>query len=165
MAQSERLSVLALVVSCIFACFGGGLTFCAAPIVMLMYNASLRRCLWLSFFAGLALDAITLSPRFGFLALSYLVTCQMLYPMRLYFFKDSFVTLPVMTFLFSIISQGFEVLIALFFDISLPHTTLKSLFSLALMDAAFATAIFLLPSLIWHLYRQRIARRRYSEDS
>ncbi len=132
---------------------------------MLFYNGSRAGCLWAALLGGIAMDAIDLTPRLGFLGLAYLLSCWMLYPMRLYFFKDSAITLPVMTFLFSLIAGCAELLIALFFDIRIPKTYWEHLFVLPVVDAMAALAIFMLPTFLWHQYRVKLRRRRYSDDT
>ena len=170
MATSARMSIIALLCSIILSCLlpsvsGFHVAFAMAPLVMLFYNASIAICLWSALLSGLALDAIELTPKFGFLGLSYLLTSRLLYPARLYFFKDSHSTLPIMTFLFSFIAGFIEVLVALFFDISLPKCGPLDLLAQPLVDAFFAIIVFMLPSFIWHQYRQRVSRRRYSDDT
>lgn len=170
MATSTRGCILWLVVallaSCVFPAVGGlHVTYVAAPLVMLFYNGSLGLCLWVALASGILLDAVELTPRLGFLGLSYLLSCRMLYPLRLYFFKDSSITLPVMTFLFSFLAGCTEILVALFFDISLPKTQWQHLLLLPLVDAFVSLVVFMLPSFLWHQYRVRRARRRYSDDT
>jgi hypothetical protein len=166
MANSVRTSLFAFVVSLIF----GGvctqhLAFVAAPIIMLFYNGSLSLALWLALIGGLYTDAIELSPRFGLLGLSYLFTARLLYPARLYFFKDSIATLPAMTALFSLLSLCIEPVIALLFDISRPGMHPLDLLLQPVLDSFFAICIFMLPTFLWHQYRLRVSRRRYSDDS
>ncbi len=155
-------SLFALAVSLLAALiYPTGITYVALPLVMLMYNASLSTCLWLALFSGLLVDAIELSPRLGFLGLSYVLTCRILYPVRLYFFKDSFITFPVMTLLFSFILQAVILLVALFFDLTVPKMDFVSPF----VDALFGTCVFVLPTLFWDQYRLRQRRKRYSDDT
>lgn len=170
MAKSLRASIFLLILgilaSCVVPTIGGmHVTYVAAPLVMLFYNASLGMCLWAALLSGVLLDAIELTPRLGFLGLSYLLSCRMLYSLRLFFFKDSNITLPVMTFLFSLLASFTEILVALFFDISIPKTSLEELLVLPIVDAFVALSVFMLPTFLWHQYRVRMSRRRYSDDS
>lgn len=170
MATSTRGSILwllaSLLASCVFPTIGGlPVAYVAAPLVMLCYNGSLALCLWASLASGVLLDAIELTPRLGFLGLSYLLSCRMLYPLRLYFFKDSIITLPIMTFLFSFLAGCIEILVALFFDISIPKMHWEHLLLLPVVDAFVAVSVFMLPSFLWDQYRVRRARRRYSDDT
>ncbi|MBS0635064.1 MAG: hypothetical protein JSR37_06345 [Verrucomicrobia bacterium] len=166
MANSARTSILLLVLSLFFACISGKpITFIAGPMVMLLYNASLGVCLWAALISGLFLDAVEMSPKFGFLALSYLLACRLVYSFRLYFFKDSYITLPAMTFLFSFFAGCIELLVALFFDITVPTSGWEWLFVVPMVDLFFVLALFSLPTFIWHQYCVRVKRRRYSDDS
>lgn len=141
------------------------LIYVGAPIVMLFYNSSLSLCLWISLVSGCLLDSLVHSPRFGFLGLTFLLTARILYPWHLYFFKDSKVTLPAMTYLFSLIAHLVELVIALFFDLSLPRTSIADFFLLPFLDVGFLMSVFVLPSFLWQLYRLSRHRRRYSDDS
>lgn len=166
MATSKRTSLLWLLFSLLIACTTSWhITYSAAPLVMLFYNASLGICLWVAFLSGLLVDAVDLSPKFGFLALTYLVTAQLLYPVRLYFFKDSKATLPVMTFFFSFLAQCIQFAVALLLEIPIPKGLVDELMFQPFVDAFFALVVFMLPTFIWHQYRVRRTRRRYGPDS
>ncbi len=165
MPNTLSRSFVALFVSVILSCIFPSICFVAAALVMLFYNASLTVCLWAALGCGLLLDAIELSPRFGFLGLVFVVSCRCLFGARLYLFKDSFITLPVMTYFFSFLSKIIELPIALFFDISIPKTNLEALFLLPFVDAVASIIVFSLPSFLWHKYRQVLNRRRYSDDT
>ena len=165
MANNKLFSFVALFCSLLatilFPTIGGlTITYTAAPLVMLFYNASQVTCLWTALLCGLFVDAIELSPSFGFLGLSFLLTAQILYPFRLYFFKDSNITLPVMTFFFSFLSGCIELLLALFFDITIPKVQGEWLFVLPVADAVMSMVMFMLPSFLWHQYRVKVSRRR-----
>ena len=158
-------SLVALFIGVILTSIFPSICFVVGPICMLFYNTSLTVCLWAALGSGLLLDAIELSPRFGFLGLVFLLAARLLFGARLYFFKDSFITLPVMTYLFSLLAKCIELPIALFFDISIPKTNLEALFIQPFVDAIAAVCVFSLPSFLWQQYRQKIKRRRYSDDT
>jgi hypothetical protein len=141
------------------------LSFVATPLVMLMYNARASVLYWVALFTGLTLDIIEMSPRLGFLGLAYLLSSWWLFPWRVYFFKDSKITLPVMTFLFSVGTSLAELLIALFFDLAISHPAPSWFFLNPLSNAAVSIVVFVLPSYFWQLYRERIRRRRCSDDT
>lgn len=166
MVNSARSSFVMLVLSLFFACFiGKPITYIAGPMVMMLYNTSLGVCLWAALLSGLVLDSIEMTPKLGFLALTYLLTCRIVYPLRLYFFKDSQITLPVMTFLFSFFAGCIELFVALFFDIPMPIAYSEGLFVVPMVDVLFVVCVFSLPSFIWHQYCLRVKRRRYSDDT
>jgi len=162
MASSLKGSYFALFVALAIASVASWhVTYAAAPIIMLFYTGSERAVLWTALLAGLFMDAIELTPRFGLLGVTYLVTAGLLYPARRYFFKDSLITLPAMSLFFSVISQILGLLLALIFDIPIPQFSLEGPF----IDLFFAIAVFMLPTIIWHQYAVRRTKRRYSDDS
>lgn len=170
MASSKGMSLVAFLASLLLACIVPWITklpfqYVLAPLVMLMYNSSLVFTLWFALLGGLCLDALTLSPRLGFLGLTYLFSCRLLYPYRLFFFKDSLITLPVMTFLLSLIASLIELAMALFFDIPFATLRLADLLVRPLLDVAFAFVVFELSSLLWVQYRLYVRKRRCSNDS
>jgi len=170
MVSSRGISVLCFIASLLLAIVVPWMTnqqfhYIIAPLVMLMYNSTLLFTLWFALLGGLALDALTLSPRLGFLALTYLVSCRLLYPYRLYFFKDSKITLPVMTFFFSLLASLLEFGMALFFAIPVQALRLWDLLLGPIYDVAFALVVFELSSFVWVQYRVYLRRRRCANDS
>ncbi len=166
MASSLKGALFSLIFSLFLASTTSfQVTFAAAPLIMLFYTGSLRLVLWAAVFSGLLMDAILLTPRFGLLAVSYLLSVRFLYPFRLYFFKDSQITLPALSFLFSLLSRVIEALLVLFFDLSIPRGYLQHLLVQPFFDLFFACGVFMLPIILWHQYAVRRKKRRYINDS
>ncbi len=166
MASSLRGSLFALACSLILASFTSfHVAFTLAPLVMLFYTGSERLLLWLSLLSGLFMDAIFLSPKFGLLGVTYLISARLLYPFRLYFFRDSQITLPVMVFLFSLLSLFIETLLVLFLDHSIPKGYLERVFMQPFFDLFFGCTVFMLPTILWHQYAVKRKKRRYRNDS
>lgn len=145
------------------------INFLAAPLVMLFYNSQRSTAVWLAFLSGCFCDSLLLSPRFGFLGLSFALTSWFLYDWRLYFFKDSRLTILIMTYCFSFFSTVVQNIIALFFDLPIAFYSLRSflsdLFFMPLVDALFAWTIFSFFPFLWQLYRihRRGRKERKSE--
>lgn len=167
MATSYKTALFCFLISVLFACIVPWIAniqfhYIAAPLVMLMYNTTLLQTLWFACLGGLLVDGLTLSPRLGFLALSYLISCRLLYHCRLYFFKDSKMTLAAMTFLFSLVTGIVGMVIALFFNIPLASIRLSDLFVRPIEDMLYAFVVFELSSILWLQYRLQLRRKRKS---
>lgn len=139
-------------------------SFLIPALVMSFYFVSLKSVAWIALGSGLFLDILNLLPRLGFLGSSYLATALLLYGWRLYFFKDAFSTLPIMTYLFSMFSSILQALIALLFD--LPSFSLSvswlvfDCFIMPLLDAGYALLFFSLPHLLYNNYHRLKNRKR-----
>lgn len=166
MAMTLRASILWLAVSLILSAFlpTSDISLIAAPLVMLFYNAPQSWLYWLALFSGVLLDVIEMSPRLGFLGLSYLTAAYFVYPWRVYFFKDSKITLPVMTFLFTFILTIAECFISLFFDVPGFHLKMRDLLLQPASTVAASIVVFMLPTFLWQLYRVYKRPRRCSDD-
>lgn len=141
------------------------INFLAAPIVMLFYNASLPCTLWLAFLSGCFCDSLMLSPRFGFLGLSFALTSWLLYNWKFYFFKDSRLTIFIMTYCFSFVCTLVQNILALFFDLPVVLYSAHALFIMPLIDAIFAWTVFSLFPFFWQLYRVHIKRRKQEDEA
>ena len=126
------------------------LLFFAPFLVILYYQKSYVTCLWGALFCGLVLDLTSSQMRIGFYAINYCLTTWLLYGQKCHFFSDSLVTLPLMTFLFSLISTliGFMFMNA-FVDRVLVswEWVLTDLVAMPVLDATYAFIFFVLPLL------------------
>lgn len=128
------------------------LFFFAPFLIILYYQKSLPICLWGSILCGLILDLLSSRSHFGLYALNYTLTTFVLYPQRRHFFGDRLSTLPLMTFLFSLISTSFQSLLMSIFGTPVLlswHWVLTDLWLMPLGDAAYAFICFILP---WRLF-------------
>lgn len=134
------------------------ISFFVPPLVIAFYIISYAKAAWLSLLCGLILDAVQLLPRFGFLGSTYLATCLLIYPLRVYFFRDAFSTLPIMTFIFSVTATLIQAVSANLFDLpafSLNlHWLISDAFIMPLLDAAYAVTIFSLPQFLYSQYHR-----------
>lgn len=140
------------------------ISFLIAPVVISFYFVSSTTAAWLAFGAGCLLDCLHVLPRLGFLGSAYLGAALIVYPWRLFFFKESLSTLPIMTYLFSFFTTLIQPLLALFFDLPSFTFSLHWFFTdcliMPLVDAAYACLFFSLPYLLYtHYYRKSSARR------
>jgi len=140
------------------------ISFLIPPLVMSFYFVSLKKAAWFALACGLFLDSVNLMPRLAFLGSTYLATTFILYPVRLYFFKDAFSTLAIMTYLFSVAASVIQALVALLLFLDFPFTLSPTwLFCdcliMPLLDAAFALFFFSLPHFFYtHYYKKKHTR-------
>ncbi|NGX42988.1 MAG: hypothetical protein K940chlam7_01278 [Chlamydiae bacterium] len=124
------------------------LLFFGAFLVILYYRKPFVTCLWGSLLCGLLFDLLSSHPRLGIYAINFTATTWVLYPQRRNFFADSLSTLPVMTFLFSVISTVFQGFLLYAFEGQIcisKNWFLSDLFLMPLFDAVFAFCYFILP--------------------
>jgi rod shape-determining protein MreD len=105
------------------------LTFFAPFFIIAYYKKPLISCLWMAFFCGLIMDIFSPPQRLGTYALNYCMTTLILYSQKQNFFEDSYTTLPVMTFLFALLSTILQTAMLEILGLGLPLS-----FSWALTD-------------------------------
>lgn len=124
------------------------LIFFAPFLVLSYYKKSLYGSFWMSLLAGCALDIFSASNPFGISSLNYVLTTRCLYNQKRNFFEEKLTTLPLMTFLFSLLSTAIGATLLFFFARSIPFS-IKSLLTDCLLmpvcDALYAFALFSLP--------------------
>jgi hypothetical protein len=166
MLERQYNLVIAAAITLLFVLFAPnffapiGIHFFAPFLIMALYFFRLSTILWLAFAAGLFLDALFVSPRFGFFAATYMVSLLIIYPLRLYFFRDWLMTVPVLTLLFSLVALLAEHIFAFLFDI--PHmggsfgAFVLSLLVVPLVDSIWALFFFALPlSMLYYYMRPK----------
>lgn len=140
------------------------LHFFVPPIVMLLTLGTLTQTAWACLLIGCFLDVTSYSPRFGFLALAYLLTVFSMNSCKRLLARDSFITLPFLTYCFSAITSLYEIILALLFDIPLPshefRWVLNDVLLMPLLDAAYSIIIFSLPHYLFSRYDVARKRRR-----
>jgi len=128
------------------------LIFFAPFLVIVYYQKSYVSALNYSFLSGLIIDIFTSPTRFGLTALNYTVTSALIYNQKKNFFADNLMTLPLMTFLFSIISSVIGIILLSIFSKSINFSYFFIFSDLTLMpafDALFSLCWFILPSLFF----------------
>ena len=137
------------------------LNFCIPILVLFIYNCDLLFCLWISLLTGFLIDCVQVSPKLGFYAFSYLAACFFLYRRRLYFFKDSLYTLPIMTYLFTLLSTLLQAVESVIFELPGHNFTAHWFFSDCLImpfcEVFYASVVF---SLVPYLYSTYCMKRR-----
>lgn len=134
------------------------ISFFVPFLIIACYQKPLKVCLGLAFGCGLLLDLLSSYTRLGLHAFDFCTTLILLFPQRRNFFADHLSTLPIMTFLFSMLST-------LIMAILLYSIETRNLFSWAwvftdlilmpLLDAAYAFCFFILPPLLLGKPRKR----------
>jgi hypothetical protein len=122
-------------------------------LIVLFYKHPYFKCLWGAFLCGLIIDLLSSQTRIGLWTLNYTVTTLLLYKQRLNFFGDKQSTLPLMTFLFSLISTGIQWTLLLVFENAF-SISFKSVFTdllfMPFLDSVYAYIIFVLPWVLVH---------------
>lgn len=124
------------------------LLFLVPFLIIVYYQKSYAKALWLSFLCGLILDLLNSHLLFGFYALNYTLTTGILYGQRRNFFADSLSTMPLMAFFFALTSTLIQLLLIYIFDRELALSwkwALTDLFLMPLADALYAFSCFILP--------------------
>ncbi len=139
------------------------LFYFAPYLILTFYKQTRFAVLWRALGCGLVIDLFSSTPYFGLTALNYTLVCWILYSQRHNFFEDKPFTLPVMTFLFSVLSTLTATILFLFFAHPVP-LSLKWLFTdlfwMPLLDAGYALGLSLPFQITYKLRRVMRARRR-----
>ena len=134
------------------------LIYFAPFLVASFYRQKKIKCLWLAFLCGFLIDLFSTQTRLGFYALTYFLTAEILYNQQRNFFEDRFSTLPIMTFLFAIISTVIQIPLLYAFDIGLDLSMewfKNDLILNPLYDAIYAALAFTLPSIFFYRTKPR----------
>lgn len=134
------------------------LSFFAPFLIIAFYKKNLASSLWMALTCGLILDLLSSQPRLGIHALTFCFSLAVLYPQKRNFFADSLSTLPIMTFLFAVISS--LVMAVLLYSIETKNVLswewlIADLLIMPAADATYAFCCFILPAL---LFGKRIRR-------
>ncbi len=158
MPQNFSRATLALVLSLLYLLIFGDTFFFTKvdilipPLVVLLYHAPLSWCLWIGVGCGFLQDCIHSSPRLGFIALSYLAALLFLNKYKYLLFKDSLITLPIATIVFSVIATFLQSLETIFFDMKTSETLFSFITTICVMpivDGIYALFCFgLMPAAI-----------------
>lgn len=127
------------------------LSFCAPFLIITLYQKTLPTCLLLAFLCGFLLDLLSSNSRLGLYAFNFCVTLMILYPQRRNFFADSISTLPIMTFLFGIVST--MIMALLLYSIESRNVfswpwVITDLICMPFLDGLYAFILFILPPLL-----------------
>lgn len=124
------------------------LLFFAPFVIMAIYKRPRVKAMCLAAVCGLIIDLLAANSRLGIHMTAYALASAALYSQKRNFFADSLTTLPIMTFLFSILSSALTILLYLLFD-KLPSLSIMwamtDLFLLPLADAFYGFIVFILP--------------------
>lgn len=124
------------------------LKFFVPFLILAYYQRDLLGSLRYSFFCGLLIDLLSGPTKFGLYALTYTLTTALLYSQRLNLFADNAMTLPIMTFLFSLVSTVLEVCLLYIFGKPTPlsfHWFFSELLIMPLADTLYSFLVFILP--------------------
>lgn len=166
MALTKRAAVALLLLALLPTLFAPALfpairlLFLAPAIVWLYYKLPFQGALWTSFSAGLLIDLLSSDYRFGMIALTYTATTALLYRQKRHFYAQGWSTLPILTWLFALLSTTLQVVLLAMIDEGLPigwRWAATDLLLLPIADSCWALLGFALPL---KLLQWRPTRRR-----
>jgi rod shape-determining protein MreD len=136
------------------------LYYFAPYFVVCAYQHSKLALLWRAYLCGVILDLLSSTPFFGLSSLNYCLASWLLYGQTRNFFEDKLSTLPLMTFLFSLLSTLIALILAFFFAQSYPLSCAWMATDLVIMplaDSIYALLVFSLPfQLTYKLRKMRL---------
>ncbi len=122
--------------------------FFAPYLVVCLYKHPFIRCLWASFLAGILVDLLSSYQHLGLTGLNYILTTAVIYNQRRNFFSDNPSTLPIMVYLFSLISTVIQFPIFYIFEHRVTINSswvISDLFIMPLLDALYAFSFYVAP--------------------
>lgn len=131
--------------------------FFAPFLVIIVYQISFLKCLWVSFFCGLLIDILSSNSHLGLYAGNYVLTTALIYHQRRNFFSDSISTLPLMTLFFSVVSTLLETFALYIFEKPLVSSWKWigiDFILLPVVDALYSLMIFVMPTLFLKKYNK-----------
>jgi hypothetical protein len=167
-APTKRERVAALLLTLLPTLFGQALfpsariTFLAPLLAWLYYRLPMQGALWASFGAGLLLDLLSSDYRLGIFALTYTSTTLLLYTQKRHFYAQRWSTLPILTWLFSLVATLIQVTLLAIVDEGLRITwrwAISDLMVYPLLDGLWAFIGFTLPLKL--IQWRRPVRRTY----
>lgn len=117
-------------------------------LVICLYRYPRIAVLWRACMCGILIDLLSSGPLFGLTSINYCCTAFLLYGQTRNFFEDKLSTLPLMTFLFSLLLTGFLAAGALFLQRGYPLSWVwlaTDLIGMPMADALYALLVFSLP--------------------
>ncbi len=138
--------------------------YLAPYLVISLYQHSKFGVLWRALFCGILLDLLSSGPFFGFSALEFCFVSWLLQSQTRNFFVDKLSTLPLMSYLFTLLSTGFSYIFNIFFNDAAAPTlfwVFSDLICMPLIEAFYALLVFSLPFELIYLFKKlRLARKR-----
>ena len=139
------------------------LFYCAPYLIISLYRLPLTSALWRAYACGILIDLLSSSPLFGLTSLNYCFAIWLLHGQTRHFFEDKLSTLPLMTFLFSLLSTVLSLIFAFFSGHTYPLSKLWAVTDLIMMplaDALYALLLFSFPfELIYRLRKLRLFKK------
>lgn len=154
MNLTEKNLSLAFVLSCSFTLLApivipyAKLFFFSPFIIILFYQKSLSTTLWWALLCGLIVDLFNADTHLGLHAASYCVAAMLLYSQSRNFFSDTPSTLPIMSYLFSVVATVAYMGFIYIFEKKIVFTfgfVLTDLVYMPAFDALYAFCIYVLP--------------------
>jgi len=139
------------------------LTYFAPFIVICFYKKPFETCLWLSLICGLIMDLLSSQRHLGLYSLNYCLATALLYSQKQHFFEDSLSTVPIMCFLFALLTAVIQVPLHTLFESKVTLAKdwwLNDLVLMPMVDALYGFVLFTLPG----IFLPRKSKREYFMD-
>lgn len=125
--------------------------FLAPVVVVAIYQKSRLGVCWIAMGCGLIMDLLYAQDRFGPYTISFMGAAMLVYPQKRHFFADNWMTLPIMTYLYSFAIAILQFLYVKGFErgvnISLSWALIDMVL-LPILDSIIAFTLFAVPSLL-----------------
>lgn len=121
-------------------------------LTLSIYRLPIKKTLWFAALIGVLIDLLSAQQRFGLTALNFTLSLYLLSFFRKTLFEDSYSTLPIMAFLFSLFSSLLFYPLFLLFDKPLPASPEflgLTLLIMPLFDSAFTFILYTVPRLLF----------------
>ncbi len=139
------------------------LFYFAPPLLLALYSYPLSRSLWIALASGLWIDLLSGGSPLGFYPTLYILSLMAIYPLKKYFFLEKWTTLPLLTFLFSLLVTSLHTCFTTPYPISLDWLVTDFLL-MPLADAVYAFTISLPGFLFKSNTREHFQARSYSKS-
>lgn len=139
------------------------LFYFAQPLLLALYCYPLSRALWLALACGLWTDLLSGGSLLGFYAMLYILSLTTLHPLKKYFFLEKWTTLPLLTFLFSLLVTSLHTCIIPPYSINVDWIITDFLL-MPLADAGYTFVISLPGFLFKSNTREHFRTRSYSKS-
>lgn len=134
------------------------LSFFVPFLIITLYKRPFATCLGYAFFCGFLMDIVSDYHHLGIYTLNYCATCAILFPQKRHFFKDSATTIPLMTFLFVLLSTLIQLFLIYSFEKGIPLSWSwvgTDLILMPLFDSLYAYLLFTLPNFFMPIAAKR----------
>lgn len=141
------------------------LLYLAPVVIVAIYQRSVIGACWVALGCGLILDLLYAQDRFGPYTTSFVIATVLIYSQKRHFFADNLITLPIMTFLFSVAASFVQFIYVAAMERSV-HLSVAWIFTdlliLPVLDSLVGFVLFIVPSFLLG-YKPRKGEEYFAE--